>query len=67
MRRLSRTFSILLAEAVHKDLEARGHKVRVVRALGNAYGLTIDYDAKGRMARLSGVADPRGGGRAAGY
>jgi gamma-glutamyltranspeptidase / glutathione hydrolase len=56
-----------IPEAVRKDLEARGHKVRVVRALGNAHGLTIEYDPKGRVARLSGAADPRGVGKAAGY
>ena len=56
-----------ITEAVRKDLEARGHKIRVVGALGNAHGLTIEYDAKGRVSRLTGAADPRGAGKAAGY
>jgi len=56
-----------IPDPVRKDLEARGHKVRLVRALGNAHGLTIEYDAKGRVSRLTGAADPRGLGKAAGY
>jgi gamma-glutamyltranspeptidase/glutathione hydrolase len=56
-----------IPEAVRKDLESRGHKIRVVSALGNAHGLTIEYDANGRVSRLTGAADPRGTGKAAGY
>jgi gamma-glutamyltranspeptidase len=47
-------------------LEAKGHTLRVVRALGNAHALTIDYDAQGRVRRLTGAADPRGAGLAKG-
>jgi gamma-glutamyltranspeptidase/glutathione hydrolase len=54
-------------EAVRADLQARGHHVRVVPRLGNAHGLTIEYDAQGRPKGFTGAADPRGGGAAAGY
>jgi gamma-glutamyltranspeptidase / glutathione hydrolase len=53
-----------LPEAVRAELSARGHRVRLVPRLGNAHGLTIEYDAKGRP-RFTGAADPRGGGLAA--
>jgi gamma-glutamyltranspeptidase / glutathione hydrolase len=50
---------------VRKELAALGHNVRVMR-LGNAHGLTIEYDAKGRPQRFTGGADPRGEGAAMG-
>lgn len=53
--------------AVRTALEARGHKLRVVRGLGNAHALTIDYDAGGRVTGFTGGADPRGTGLAKGY
>ncbi len=52
-------------EHVRKELTAIGHNVRVQR-LGNAHGLTIQYDAKGRPQRFAGGADPRGEGAAMG-
>ena len=52
-------------EAVRKELTSLGHNVRVQR-LGNAHGLTIEYDAKGRPQRFSGGSDPRGEGAAMG-
>jgi gamma-glutamyltranspeptidase/glutathione hydrolase len=52
-------------EAVRKDLAALGHNVRVQR-LGNAHGLTVEYDAKGRPQRFTGGSDPRGEGAAMG-
>jgi gamma-glutamyltranspeptidase/glutathione hydrolase len=52
-------------EEVRKQLSALGHNVRVMR-LGNAHGLTIEYDAQGRPARYSGGSDPRGEGAAIG-
>jgi gamma-glutamyltranspeptidase/glutathione hydrolase len=52
-------------EAVRKELIAMGHNIRVQR-LGNAHGLTIEYDAKGRPQRFSGGSDPRGEGAAMG-
>ncbi|HEX4961554.1 MAG TPA: gamma-glutamyltransferase [Thermoanaerobaculia bacterium] len=56
-----------IPEAVRTELAARGHKLRVVRGLGNAHGLTVEYDATGRPVRFTGAADPRGEGLAAGY
>src|SRR5207247_6362582 len=40
-------------EAVRKELVARGHNVRVLR-LGNAQGLSIDYDTQGKALRFKG-------------
>ena len=50
--------------ATQSALEARGHKLRAVAALGNAHGLVIERDASGRITRFSGGADPRGAGSA---
>ncbi|CAN5872725.1 gamma-glutamyltransferase [soil metagenome] len=52
--------------AVRRGLEAKGHQLRVVRALGNAHALTIEYDSSGRVRKLTGAADPRGAGLAKG-
>ncbi len=52
-------------ESVRAELKALGHNVRVLR-LGNAHGLTIEYDAQGRPQRFTGGADPRGEGEALG-
>jgi gamma-glutamyltranspeptidase/glutathione hydrolase len=52
-------------EATRKELADMGHKVQVMR-LGNAHGLTIEYDAKGRTQRFTGGSDPRGEGAALG-
>jgi gamma-glutamyltranspeptidase/glutathione hydrolase len=52
-------------ESVRKELSAMGHNIRV-RSLGNAHGLTIEYDAKGNPIRFTGGADPRGEGAAIG-
>jgi gamma-glutamyltranspeptidase/glutathione hydrolase len=52
-------------ESVRKALTALGHKVQSKR-LGNAHGLTIEYDKKGRPMRFSGGSDPRGEGVAMG-
>jgi hypothetical protein len=41
--------------------------VRVVRALGNAHGLTLQYDSEGKPAKFHGASDPRGAGEARGY
>ena len=58
-----------LPEFVRAELSALGHNVRVDdgRGLGNAYGLTIEYDDEGRPIRFTGGADPRGVGVAVGY
>lgn len=53
--------------AVRDELTRLGHNVRVVRALGNAHGLTIEYGRGGAPIRFLGAADPRGSGAAKGY
>jgi gamma-glutamyltranspeptidase / glutathione hydrolase len=52
-------------ESVRKELTALGHHVRVMR-LGNAHGLTVEYDANGTPQRFTGGSDPRGEGAAMG-
>lgn len=52
-------------EPTRKELSAMGHNIRV-RSLGNAHGLTIEYDSKGKPIRFTGGADPRGEGSAIG-
>ncbi len=54
-----------ISESVRKELSAMGHNIRV-RSLGNAHGLMIEYDAKGKPVRFTGGADPRGEGVAIG-
>ena len=61
-------------ESVRNELAARGHNVSVderrlgnERGLGNAHGLTVEYDSEGKPARTTGGADPRGEGVAVGY
>jgi gamma-glutamyltranspeptidase len=46
-------------------LRTMGHRL-VTRSLGNAHGLAIEYDAKGKAVRFTGGADPRGEGAAIG-
>jgi gamma-glutamyltranspeptidase / glutathione hydrolase len=57
-----------IPEAVRAALVARGHKIAApARALiGNAHGLTIEYDGQGRPVRFTGGTDPRGEGLARG-
>lgn len=57
-----------ISAAVRAQLEARGHKIRVPSrlSLGDAHGLTIEYDAQGRPVRFTGGTDPRGEGLAKG-
>ncbi len=52
-------------ESVRQELTKHGHKVQV-RRLGNAHGLTVEYDQQGRPVRFSGGSDPRGEGIAIG-
>src|SRR5262249_29126768 len=52
-------------EPVRKELTAMGHNIRI-RSLGNAHGLTIEYDPGGKPIRFTGGADPRGEGVAIG-
>jgi gamma-glutamyltranspeptidase / glutathione hydrolase len=53
-------------ESVRRELAKLGHNVKV-RRLGNAHGLTVEYDKKGRPERFSGGTDPRGEGSAMGW
>jgi gamma-glutamyltranspeptidase/glutathione hydrolase len=54
-----------IPESVRKELSSLGHKVRITR-LGNAHGLSIEYDKTGRPQRFLGASDPRGEGAAQG-
>jgi gamma-glutamyltranspeptidase/glutathione hydrolase len=75
--RVSSTYSDVLAvesgipQSVRNQLSALGHNVQVdqvdPRGLGNAHGLTIEYDSEGKPIRFMGGSDPRGNGVAAGY
>lgn len=54
---------------IRDRLSARGHNIRVIKkpwGLGNAHGLMIEYDSKGKLKRFTGAADPRGNGFAKG-
>ena len=53
-----------IPEEVLSELEAKGHKLRSTRGLGNAHALTIEYGPDGKPARFKGASDPRGGGLA---
>ena len=53
--------------AIREALKAMGHNVRVVRALGNAHGVTVQYNSEGKPVRFRGASDPRGAGQARGY
>lgn len=51
------------------ELKSKGHNIQVISrpgGLGNAHGLTIAYDKKGKPVRFTGAADPRGAGLAKG-
>jgi len=52
-------------ESVRKELTKLGHTVQV-RRLGNAHGMTVEYDKMGRPISFTGGADPRGEGAAIG-
>lgn len=56
-----------IPETARRELTRRGHNVKVYERLGNAHGLTLEYDSTGRPVRLTGAADPRGDGLAEGY
>jgi gamma-glutamyltranspeptidase/glutathione hydrolase len=57
-----------IPQPVRTGLSALGHNVQVdERGLGNAHGLTIEYDSKSKPVRFMGGADPRGEGAALGY
>ncbi len=54
-------------QPVRDELTARGHNVYAEPELGNAHGLTVEYDPAGKPARFTGGADPRAEGAATGY
>ena len=56
-----------IQESIRDELAGMGHNVRGVERLGNAHGLAIQYDVKGKPIRFTGGADPRGVGQAKGY
>ncbi len=60
-----------ISEYARQQLNALGHKIRVIErpqgGLGNAHGLTIEYDKDGKPIRFMGGSDPRGSGSAQGY
>jgi gamma-glutamyltranspeptidase/glutathione hydrolase len=56
-----------IAASIQNALKDRGHNIRAVRGLGNAHGLTIEYNSEGKPARFLGAADIRGTGLAKGY
>lgn len=62
---------LVLEDRVPEDVAAaltrRGHNVERRSRIGNAHGLTVEYDAIGRPVRFTGGADPRGSGLAKGY
>ena len=53
-------------QSVRNELTMLGHNVST-RSLGNAHGLALEYDSKGKPVRFTGGADPRGEGVAIGY
>lgn len=58
---------IVMEKGIHKSvfegMRARGHKAELARGnLGNAHGLSISYDANGRIKGFTSAADPRGEG-----
>jgi gamma-glutamyltranspeptidase / glutathione hydrolase len=56
-----------IPQPVRAELAALGHNVYVEPELGNAHGLTIEYDADGELVRFTGGADPRAEGAAIGH
>jgi len=55
-----------LPESVLDELSKRGHHLKSVGKLGNAHGVTVEYDAAGKPVRFTGASDPRGQGLAKG-
>jgi gamma-glutamyltranspeptidase/glutathione hydrolase len=57
-----------LPASVQNELTSLGYTLFVDEyGLGNAHGLTIEYDGAGEPVRFMGGADPRGGGVAIGF
>jgi len=56
-----------ISKEIQKRLKQLGHDVQEVRGLGNAHGLTIQYNSRGKPIRFTGGTDPRGEGLAKGF
>jgi len=56
-----------IPKEIQKRLKQWGHDVREVQSLGNAHGLTIQYNSRGKPIRFTGGTDPRGEGLAKGF
>jgi len=52
-----------IGAAVLEELKQRGHQIQIVESLGAAQAMS--FEAKAKM--FNGAADPRGGGKAAGF
>lgn len=48
-------------------LASRGHNILSRERIGNAHGLTVEYDSTGKPEKFTGGADSRGTGLAKGY
>lgn len=55
-----------ISETVREELTALGHNIKVRYGIGNAHGLTIEYDENGNPIKFTGGSDPRGEGLAKG-
>jgi len=55
-----------IPKSVQEKLKQLGHHVIMGSGLGNAHGLTIQYNAQGKPVRFFGGSDPRGEGLAKG-
>jgi gamma-glutamyltranspeptidase/glutathione hydrolase len=55
-----------ISDQVADALKLLGHRIRR-GGLGNAHGLTLEYNTQGKVIRLTGGADPRGDGVAKGF
>lgn len=55
-----------IPESVRDELSVLGHNIKVRHGIGNAHGLTIEYDEKGKPIKFTGGSDPRGEGLAKG-
>jgi gamma-glutamyltranspeptidase/glutathione hydrolase len=55
-----------IPESIRDELTGLGHNIKVRHGIGNAHGLTIEYNEKGNPIKFMGGSDPRGQGLAKG-